>query len=152
MPWRFEGGIVDRAPRPTAVRALLIVEAMCAFFGYLGGVMFFVDPSGKSWGLDFALKSLPVDDFLLVGLWLFVVYGVGFSIVTYALRMRKSWGWITALGLSVVWVGWIAVETYLMGVSPFIDIWLVPPILGLVLLFLPSVRRPLVAHAAKTFS
>ncbi len=141
---------MDRLTSGSAVKALLIVEAMCAFFGYLGGAMFFVDPSGKTYGLDFALKSLPVGDFLLVGLWLFVVYGVGFSIVTYALRARKPWGWLCAVGLSVVWIGWIAVETYLLGVSPFIDVWLVPPALGLVLLFLPGVRRPLRAEAART--
>ena len=143
---------MDLATRRPAVKALLLVEGMCAFFGYLGGVMFFVDPSGKMWGLDFALKSLPVGDFLLVGLWLFLVYGVGFTFVTYALRTRKPWGWIAAVGLSFVWVVWIAVETYLLGVSPFIDVWLVPPVLGLILLFLPTVRRPLAAHAAKTVS
>ncbi len=143
---------MDRSAHRTAVRALHAVEALCAFFGYLGGVMFFVDPSGKTYGLDVTPAKLPVSDFLLVGLWLFVVYGVGFSVVTYALRERKSWGWIGAVGLSFVWVGWIAVETYLLGVSPFIDVWLVPPVLGLVLLFLPGVRGPLGARGAGTAS
>lgn len=146
------GEIVGPSTRPTAVTALLVVEALCGFFGYLGGIMFFVDPSGKTYGLDVTLPSLPVRDFLLVGLWLFVVYGVGFSLVTYALRTRKTWGWIAGVGLSLVWIGWIAVETYLLGVSPFIDVWLVPPVLGLILLFLPRVRLPLVAHAAKPLS
>ena len=140
------------AARSAAVRALLIVEASCAFFGYLGGTMFFVDPSGKTYGLDVTLANLPVRDFLLVGLWLFVVYGVGFSLATYALGTRKAWGWIAAVGLSLVWVGWIGVETYLLGVSPFIDVWLVPPVLGLILLFLPRVRRPLGAQVVKTIA
>lgn len=143
---------MDPPAHPTVVKALLLVEAMCAFFGYLGGVMFFVDPSGKVYGLDFALESLPVDDFLLVGLWLFVVYGVGFTLVTYALRTRKPWGWVGAVGLSLVWVGWIAVETYLLGVSPFIDAWLVPPVLSLILLFLPGVRGLLGARVTGTTS
>ncbi len=135
-----------------AVKALLVVEALCAFFGYLGGAMFFVDPSGRTYGLEVTLAKLPVSDFLLVGLWLFVVYGVGFSLVTYGLRTRKGWGWNAAVGLSLVWVGWIAVETYLLGVSPFIDVWLVPPVLGLLLLFLPRVRGPLRTQAARPTS
>lgn len=134
------------------MKSLLVVEGLCAFFGYLGGAMFFVDPTGKSYGLDFALKNLPVSDFLLVGVWLFVVYGVGFSLVTYALRTGRPWGWISAVSLSVVWVVWIAVETYLLGVSPFIDLWLVPPVLGLVLLFIPGVRWPRVAKTAESSS
>ncbi len=129
-----------------------MVEALCAFFGYLGGVMFFVDPSGRIYGLEGQLANLPVSDFLLVGLWLFVVYGVGFSLVTYALGSRKPWGWMSAVCLSVVWVVWIAVETYLLGVSPFIDGWLIPPVLGLVLLFLPGVRRPLATRLARAAS
>ena len=141
---------MDRSPRPGVMKALLGVEALCAFFGYLGGAMFFVDPSGKMYGLDVTLAKLPVNDFVLVGLWLFVVYGVGFSVVTYALRTGKAWGWIGGVVLSLVWVGWIAVETYLLGVSPFIDIWLVPPVLGLLLLFLPGVRGPLRMRTDRT--
>ncbi len=143
---------MDPPARPGAVKALLLVETLCALFGYLGGVMFFVDPSGKTYGLDGQLAKLPVADFLLMGAWLFVVYGVGFSVVTYALRAGKPWAWLCAVGLSVVWVGWIAVETYLLGVSPFIDIWLVPPALGLILLFLPGVRRPRVVRAVVSSS
>ncbi len=120
--------------------ALLLVEALCAFFGYLGGVMFFVDPSGRLYGLNGQLTHLPVGDFLLVGVWLFVVYGVGFTLATYALWSRRPRGWITAIGLSVVWLGWIAVENVLLGVSVFIDIWLVPPVLGLLLLIWPGMR------------
>ena len=127
--------------RPRTTKALLVVEALCATFGYLGGVMFFVDPSGKMYGLDVNLAHLPVKDFLLVGLWLFVVYGVGFSLATYALWNRKPWAWMSAVSLSIVWIGWIAVETFLLGVSPFIDVWLVPPVLGLLLLFEPGIRR-----------
>ncbi len=143
---------MDQPSRPPAMKALLIVEAMCAFFGYLGGAMFFVDPSGKTYGLDGSLAKLPVSDFVLVGLWLFVVYGVGFSLVTYALRGQRPWGWSAAVGLSLVWVGWIAVETFLLGVSVFIDAWLIPPLLGLALLFLPGVRRPLDARAVRVSS
>ncbi len=143
---------MSTSARPGALKTLLIVEALCAFFGYLGGIMFFVDPSGNAYGLNGQLAKLPVRDFLLVGIWLFVVYGVGFSLVTYALRAGKPWGWMGAVGLSLVWVGWIAVETYLLGVSPLIDVWLVPPVLGLVLLFLPSVRGPLGARGARTSS
>ncbi len=123
------------------MKVLLVVEALCAAFGYMGGVMFFVDPSGKLYGLDVNLAHLPVTDFLLVGLWLFVVYGVGFSLATYALWNRKQWAWIGAVLLSLVWIGWIAVETFLLGISPFIDIWLVPPVLGLLLLLEPGIRR-----------
>ncbi len=127
--------------RSTTVRALLVVEALCATFGYVGGIMFFVDPSGRLYGLDVALARLPVTDFLLVGLWLFVVYGVGFSLATYALWKRTPWAWISAVLLSFVWIGWIAVETGLLGVSPFIDVWLLPPVLGLLLLFEPGIRK-----------
>ncbi len=123
------------------MKALLVVEALSATFGYVGGVMVFVDPSGKLYGLDVTLAHLPVKDFVLVGVWLFVVYGVGFSLATYALWSWKPRAWIAAVLLSIVWIGWIALETFLLGVSPFIDIWLVPPVLGLLLLFEPGLRR-----------
>ncbi len=105
--------------------------------------MFFVDPSGKLYGLDGQLKYLPVRDFLLVGVWLFVAYGVGFTLVTYALRTRRPWAWAAAIGLSVVWLVWIAVENVLLGVSVFIDIWLAPPVVGLLLLMWPRMRARL---------
>jgi hypothetical protein len=120
--------------------ALLVVEALCAVFGYIGGIMFFVDPSGRLYGLDVQLPKLPVGDFLLVGVWLFVVYGLGFSLVTHALRSRRPWGWIGAVGLSAVWIVWIGVENYLLGVSVFINVWLIPPVMGLILLAWPGMR------------
>lgn len=80
---------VGRSAGSRTVRAILWVEALCAIFGYIGGIMFFVDLGGKSFWMDPKLKSLPVSDFLLVGVWLFVVEGVGFSFVTYAVWNRN---------------------------------------------------------------
>jgi len=121
---------------------LLFVEVLSSFFGLIGGIPLIADPSGALLGFPLggtkALSSLPIPihDFLLPGLWLFFVYGIGFAIVTYSLWSGRPYAWSLALTLCIVWLGWITFEAAFFGPDPLILVWYIPQIAALTLLFM----------------
>jgi hypothetical protein len=70
---------------------LLFLEGFSSFCGFIGGIPLIADPTGGLLGSPLggaqALASLPIPihDFLLPGLWLFFIYGIGFAVLTYLL-------------------------------------------------------------------
>jgi hypothetical protein len=123
---------------------LLFVEGFSSFCGFVGGIPLVLDPTGKLLGLPLRMLSslpIPVHDFLLPGLWLLFVYGVGFTFLTYLLWSGRRYAWPLALVLCVVWLGWITFEMIFFGPSPLIWIWYAPQIAALILLLRPDIRR-----------
>ncbi len=109
--------------------------------GFVGGIPLLLDPSGSLLGVNVSMLSgLPVRDFLLVGLWLSAVYGVGSCLVAYLLWRRHRWAFPLAAVGAAVWFGWIVFELILWGPSGFVVPWIVPPIAVFALLALPRVR------------
>jgi hypothetical protein len=133
--------------RPQSVTLLLLVEGFSSFCGFVGGIPLVVDPSGALLGYPLggtkALSSLPIPihDFLLPGLWLFFVYGLGFAVVTYLLWSGRTQAWSAALILCIVWLGWISFEVTYFGTSPLIIVWYIPQVVSLILLVSPNTRR-----------
>jgi hypothetical protein len=125
---------------------LLFVEGFSSFFGFVGGIPLIADPSGELLGSPLggtrALSSLPipVHDFLLPGLWLFFVYGVGFAVVTYLLWLARPRALSLAFALCLVWLAWITFEMIFFGPDPLIWVWYLPQVAGLILLLSPNVR------------
>ncbi len=120
----------------------MAIEIFGVIAGFSGGLPLLLDPSGQLLGLPSDLLSvLPFSDFLPVGLWLFVVYGVGFSLVTYGLWRRKRWAWSLGILLGVVWICWLFLEFYLYGLQPFIAVWMIQPIIALPLLLHKDTKR-----------
>lgn len=120
---------------PRAFKALLGVEIASALGGFIGGVPLTLDPSGKLLGMPLDhLKGLPIQDFLLPGLWLQLVFGVGLSITTFGLWKKKAWGYLLGIVLGTVWIGWVSFELYLWGLDAVIAVWLLFPIAALYLL------------------
>lgn len=119
---------------------LLFIEGFSSFCGFVGGIPLIADPTGALLGFPLggteALSSLPIPihDFLLPGLWLFFVYGVGFAVVAYLLWAGRPRAWSLAFILCIVWLGWITFEMIFFGPNPLIWVWYLPQVAGLILL------------------
>jgi len=122
-----------------------------------GGIMLVLDPSGKSmnWSTSMLGNSI-FPNFLVPGLFLFVVFGVLPLFVAYALWRKPAWAWLEWLNmldhkywawtvscvLGITLIAWIAIQMWVVGLIA----WLQPfmAAIGLVLLIvalLPAVRR-----------
>ncbi len=146
--------------RPASVIALVLLEAILAFFGFASGSQFILDPSGGTHNMDTSiLEGTPVGDFLLVGVFFVTCYGILQIISIYGLlklpRWRwtdpinrwtgQNWAWTATAATGVILIVWIIVEVYYIG-SPdgfprFLQVTFAA--LGavmLILAFLPSAR------------
>jgi len=147
--------------RPSSVVALIVLEAILAFFGFASGSQFILDPSGGTHGMDTSvLEGTPVGDFLLVGVFFVTCYGILQIVTIYGLlrlpRWRwtdpvnkwtcQNWAWGATAATGVILVVWIIVEIYYIG-SPdgfprFLQVTFA--LLGVVMLalaFLPRTRK-----------
>lgn len=142
---------MDFITRSKTLKIVTIVEVLSSFFGFWGGIPLIIDPSGSILGLDRELiKGIPIDNYLLPGIWLLVVYGCGCGVAAYGLWNFKVWGWKLAVIISIVWIGWVLSEIILWEVSEVINgsqvlnttwPWLIPPVLVLLLLYRPELRN-----------
>jgi len=120
----------DGTRRPVAVIALVVLEAILAFFGFASGSQFILDPSGGTHAMDTSiLEGTPVGDFLLVGVFFVTCYGILQILAIYGLWRLPRWRWTdpinkwtgqnwaltasTATG--VMLIVWIIVEVYYIG-------------------------------------
>ena len=146
--------------KPVGVMILIALEAVLAFLGFFSGFSFILDPSGASHGMDTSgLEGTPVGDFLLVGVFFVVAYGILPVLAIYGLwklqrwpwtdRINKwtgqNWGWTATAGTGIILIVWIAVEVALIGSPPgfprFLQVMMT--LFGVAILalaFLPRVR------------
>ncbi|MCA9933801.1 MAG: hypothetical protein KC415_07760 [Anaerolineales bacterium] len=112
-----------------------------ALGGLYGGITMLTDPSGSSMQMSEILPLLPVSDFILPGLFLLFVMGVGPLVLVYGLWTRRSWAWTGTLVLCVVLALWLIVEGVLIGFKwPIQYVTAVNGLLILVFALLPGVR------------
>jgi len=120
----------DDPARPISIKALIVLEAVLAFFGFASGSQFIRDPSGGTHDMDTSiLEWTPVGDFLLVGLFFVTCYGILPILVIYGLWKLPRWSWTDLInkwtGQNWAWTGtavtgviliiWIVVEVYYIG-------------------------------------
>jgi hypothetical protein len=130
--------------------------------GFDGGVSFLTDTTGASLGAKLSwLEHTPVSDFLLPGLFLLIVYGVGGLVLMAGLIWRPSpgplrrldraldyhWAWVGSIVVGLVLALWIVYELLVMPETT----WLQPALMAIGLLiagvpFVPSIRRRYVIH------
>ncbi len=116
------------------MKDLVGVEVFDAVGGFAGAIPWLIDPSGALLGVSVSMfPGMPVGNFLLVGLGLFAIYGIGSLLVAYLLWVRHPWAWPLA-----IW-----------GPSGFIVPWLVPPLVVFALLAVPSVRSYVTSEGAQ---
>ena len=83
---------MHRQSRPFTLWALIGCLLFLSISGLAGGIGMLIDPSGASLSLpDDLLANLPIDTFLLPGLYLVVVYGLLAPAIAYGLWKRAPW-------------------------------------------------------------
>jgi hypothetical protein len=118
--------------RPAAVTALIVVQVFLALGALAGGAALVASPRGGIIKLPLSdLQGSPFNDFLIPGLILFVVLGVGPLVVALTLLRRPRsaalaaanpfrgcyWGWTASGVIGVGLVIWIAVEALIVPYS-----------------------------------
>jgi hypothetical protein len=143
---------------------LLGLLALLSLGGFIGGLSFVRDASGAGLGAKASwLQETPVSDFLLPGLFLLCVYGIGSLMLMVGLVWRMPagplshrgakrgsvWAWIGTIVQGATLVIWILYEFVVLP-----DQMLLQPILigvGLLMVLLammPSMRRSCARGAA----
>ena len=72
--------------RPIVVLLIIILEVTLAILGFFSGITFLQDPSGQTHGMDTSiLVTTPISDFIPVGLFFVICYGILPSLSVYGL-------------------------------------------------------------------
>lgn len=146
-----------RARRPRALWVLVLLLGLLGVGGLDGGLSFVTDPTGASLGAKLSwLVHTPVSDFLLPGLFLLTVYGVGGLILAAGLITRGSpgplrvldrawghhWSWVGTIVLGGTLVLWIVYELLALPAATFLQpVLIVVGLLMTGLPLLPSLRQ-----------
>ena len=119
------------AKRPVSVTVLSAFEAFYGLLGIVSGVILIVDPSGAGMGFTSdLLDKMPFHSFLPVGLFLFIVYGIGGLFLAYGAFTRQElflrwlsdrsghhWSWTGGVLMMFTLVVWLIVEGSLIGLD-----------------------------------
>ena len=108
--------------------ALLLFEGVAAIGG---GGMLVADPTGATMHLDLALLSdTPFGDYLVPGLWLLLVNGVGQLFAGVWTALGRAHAGLLGMLFGILLMNWIAVQVAWLG----LEHWLQPAmfLLGLV--------------------
>lgn len=131
--------------RPIEVWLYLVAAFGLGVTALFGGGRLVLDPSGASLNIPIEwLTGTPFADYLIPGIILFSLLGVGSLVVIVAIVRRLRWTWPAAVGLGVVLIGWIAIQVVLLHVVNVLHVLYGGLGLLLVMLaLLPSVRTEL---------
>jgi uncharacterized membrane protein len=131
-----------RQSRPHTLWALIGCLLFLSISGLAGGIVLLIDPSGAILSLpEDLLMNLPIDTFLLPGLYLVLVYGLLSPAIAYGLWKRASWAWQAAVILSIILLGWIIGQFILWGSPHIIQVvYFVLSLAMLILSLAPATR------------
>jgi hypothetical protein len=106
----------EETTRPLTVRIYLLGAAVLGLTAFFGGGSMLLDPTGASLELPLEwLEGTPFVDYLIPGLVLFGLFGLGSFVVAYGLLRRSTWTAYGAAGLGLALVGWIVTQIALIG-------------------------------------
>ena len=103
--------------------------------GIYGGYAMLSDPTGHSLQMSEILPLLPISNFILPGIFLFVVMGILPFLLIYGLLVRPNWksidallrrcnyhwSWTFSLGLCILLAIWLIVQGILIGFTALIQ-------------------------------
>jgi hypothetical protein len=143
--------LTGRIPMPRFVWIGVVLEILTAALAIPVGLMFITDPSGASMQIEGWLDGTIFGDFLVPGLYLFAVNGLGMLLLaTLTLMRRPIAPWLTgALGIGLMI--WITVQLLLISESMILQpiFFAVGLVLGFIALFwLLELRREGALRAA----
>lgn len=132
---------------PAALYALLVALAFQGLSGVAGGLGLVLDPSGRAIGLSPAwLEGAPFRDYLVPGLVLLTVLGLGPLVVAYGVWAGRAWARWGSILVGTALMIWIGVEIAVIGYQSDPPLQVVYGALGAVIValaLLPSVRTGL---------
>lgn len=103
-------------------KILLVILLVFLSLSGLFGIFFLIDPYGEMVGIPInLLDKLPIDTFILPGLFLIIVYGIGSSVITFGLIRQLFWAPTVGLLLGLVLIGWISGQIILWGEPMFLQ-------------------------------
>lgn len=139
--------------RPVGVKAVLVALLVQGVSGVVGGLGLVLDPSGASLGIPVDwLEGSAFSDYLIPGLILLLVLGVGPLVALVAAWRQRPWAWHATVSVGVALVVWLAVEIVTIGYHPRPPLQLTYGLLALAILVLaalPSARRFMRARRAE---
>ena len=120
-----------QTPRPLSSKILIALLAFYGVLGLISGLLLVSDPSGGSLGFTPEIRDkVPFQSFLPVGLFLFLIYGLGSLTIAYGALTRKEivfgrisqaagrhWSWVGGMLLTLVLVIWLVAEGSLIGLD-----------------------------------
>ena len=142
--------------RPFMLWPLAVVLVLLSVGGFSGGVPMLVDPvSGGYLDFESMLPDLPVNSFILPGVFLTTYMGIFPLILAYGLIARPSWplfenffrwsrhywAWTGTILFSIGIAIWLGYEGWLVGWWPITYITAVQGILILLFTLIPNVRK-----------
>ena len=136
--------LTGRIPMPRFAWIAVVLEVFTAVLAIPVGLMFITDPSGAAMSIEGWLDGTIFGDFLVPGLYLFAVNGIGMLALALLTVMRRPIApWLTgALGIGLMI--WIAVQLALISDTMILQplFLVVGLVLGFVALFwLLTLRR-----------
>ena len=99
-------------------RIYLIQAVISCFVGVgalFGGIMAFLDPTGELFGLSTELlKKGPFNNFLIPGLFLFTVIGLGHMLSFWLVKKRIKFHPYISGALGCILMAWIVIQCYIL--------------------------------------
>ncbi len=130
--------------RPKALRFLVGVLTFQGVSGIGGGLGLSLDPSGQSVGIPLEwLQGSPFSDYLVPGLVLLVLLGIGPLVAAFGAWTGRRWSWATSLLVAAGLLIWLGVEIAVIGYQPEPPLQMVYGLVALSILsaaYVPSVR------------
>ena len=93
-----------------------VLQAFIGLGALGGGFMLVIDPSGSALGVPLSfLKGSPFPDFLIPGIFLLVVNGIGSLIGAGFSFSRRRYAQEIAIVLGTILVAWIVIQVIIIG-------------------------------------
>ena len=91
--------MIEHLPRPiTSLRVLSVLLGVLGVGAIFGGLVFVIAPTGAILGIPLSvLRYSPFDDFLIPGLILLIVFGIGSFAALWGVWLRPAWAFGTML-------------------------------------------------------
>lgn len=97
-------------------RILFFLLVFQGLSGCLGGVRLVADPLGASIDLPVELLTgSAFSNYLVPGLVLLIVLGIGPWVAAYGVWRRRPWGWMSSFVVGAALIIWLAIQIRIIG-------------------------------------